>query len=251
MVIPDLDRAGVGTHAISASVHNYAESIITIPGVTIEAFNGIIDSFAAQMGVPNWTGEYGFWDTTDATLDKVRRYAADEDRRGWGGTWWQWRQSCGDPHGVQYSGVQVLPDTGTSTHLNLLGCPDNEDLGANDAFLEILGRGYPRAVPGRLVELTSDPDTDLFAMKATATAGGGTLVVWTPSSDDADHHVHTSGLSEVVARAVPGGRVITATVTRPGDYTLRIGEPPNPASTSPMTSTPPAQPVSGTPGLTG
>lgn len=242
LVIPDPVSAGVGTENISGSVHNYAESI-NVANLTIEQTNGFIDLITKQLGVPNWGGEYGFWDTSDATLAKARRYAADEDKRAWGGAWWQWRQSCGDPHAVFWSGAQVLPGTGVSTHLNLLGCPGNVDQGPNDAFLDILGRGYPRATPGKIKKLTSDPATGLMRVDANVGAPGGQLVVWTPTVDDAGHRVNTTGLTDVVAHEVAGGRIVTATVAAGGDYALWIG----PAQVASTTTTTPRTVMTATP----
>jgi len=234
LVIPNPAAIPGGTENVSASVHNYAESILS--GVTIEGLNDAIDALTATLGVPNWGGEYGFWDTSEATLAKARRYAADEDRRAWGGAWWQWRQSCGDPHAVWWDGDQVVAPGGTSVHLNLLGCPDNTDLGPNDAFLDILGRGYPRATPGRIVELSSDPQTGEMSITATTTSAGGELVVWTPTADDAGHRVQVTGLTDVVEHVVDGGRIITATVGAAGEYTLRTGPADQTSSTTTSSS---------------
>ena len=238
LVIPDPAAAPGGIVNVSASVHNYAESI-GVPGVpvTIEGLNDVIEGITAGLGVPNWGGEYGFWDTEASTLAKARRYAADEDRRMWGGAWWQWRQSCGDPHAVSWSGDEVVAPGGTQVHLNLLGCPGNDDLGPNDAFLDILGRGYPRATPGTFVELRSDPDTGLLKVKATVAEAGGELVVWTPTVDDAEHHVVSNGLVDVVEHPVAGGRIITATVAAAGTYALWVGAPDEPIETTTTTST--------------
>lgn len=220
LVIPDPKGAGVDVANISASVHNYSESI---GGGSIEGLNDGIEGITAGIGVPNWGGEYGFWDTSPETLEKAGRYAADEDDHRWGGAWWQWRQSCGDPHAVQWEDGEVVAPTEDSVHLNILGCPDNEDLGPNDAFLDILGRGYPRATPGRITELTSDVETGHLVVEATADEAGGELVVWTPTKDDADHQVTVEGLSDVVEHEVDGGRLITATVDAAGAYSLRVG----------------------------
>lgn len=255
IVIPDPEAAGVSTENISASVHNYSESI---GGGSIEGLNDAIDAFTEALGIPNWGGEYGFWDTSPETLAKAKRYAADEDRLAWGGAWWQWRQSCGDPHAVYWEGGVVKPGTGVSTHLNLVQCPGDELLGPNDAFLDILGRAYPRATPGRIVELRSDPDTDLLKVKATAAEAGGQLIVWTPAPDDADHPINVFGLTDVTETVVPGGRLITATVAEAGTYALWIGEPDEdltPTTTTAPTAqpgtAPPATPVPGTADYTG
>ncbi len=230
LVIPDPRRAGVDPRNVVSAVHNYAESILY--GFTIEAFNALIESITAGMGVPQWGGEYGFWDTSPSTLEKVARYAADEDRRRWGGAWWQWRQACGDPHSVGWTGSGWAAPTGDVMHLNTLRCPGNQDRRPTEAFLRVLGRAYPRATPGTLDQLVSDPDTGRLEVVATATAAGGELVVWAPTADDAAHRVTTTGLVAVSQRAVPGGRIITATVAAPGPYSLHIGGEPLPSTTT-------------------
>jgi endoglycosylceramidase len=221
LVIPDPKSVDLDTTNIVASVHNYSESIEN--GFTIESLNEAVDGLTAGLGVPNWGGEYGFWDTSETTLVKARRYAADEDRLAWGGAWWQWRQSCGDPHSLEWVGGTVVSPPGVQTHLNLMECPANLDLGPNDAFLDILGRGYPRATPGRITKLRSDPDTGNMALTAAAPELGGELIVWTPTSDDAAHPVTVRNLADVVETEVPGGRLITATVASAGDYQLLVG----------------------------
>jgi endoglycosylceramidase len=266
LVIPDPKGRGISTENLVAAAHNYAESI-SVPGLDlgIEGTNTLIDSVASGLGVPVWGGEYGFWDTSPSTLEKAARYAADEDRHAWGGAWWQWRQSCGDPHAVQWSGNQVVAPTGPSIHLNQLGCPGNTDLGPTHAFLDILGRGYARATPGRITQLVSDPKTGHLKVKATVAKPGGTLEVWSPTSDDAAHPINVFGLTDVVSHPVDGGRIITATVAVPGTYALWIGPADEDLSTTTTTtsttSTPggsgngggatPAVPVAGTADFTG
>lgn len=252
LMIPDMTAIGVGTQNIVAAPHNYAESIDDF--LTIGQMSDLIDSIASGMGVPVWIGEYGFWDTSDTTMAKVRAYAANEDAKIQGGAWWQWRQSCGDPHSVQWQGDTVVSPPGVSTQLNLLDCPANTDAGPNDAFLDVLGRAYPRATPGRVTMLRSDPDTGVFTMNARAAASDvdRQLVVWTPTAADADHRVAVRGLTDIVEHIVPGGRIVTARVAAAGDYALAIGAdlPAEPlASTAPMAL--PAAPVTHRPTFTG
>jgi endoglycosylceramidase len=242
VVIPSAAAFGSDATNISASVHNYMESIDDL--LRLEAMNDLIEAITAGLGVGNWGGEYGFWDTSPETLATARRYAIDEDAHLWGGAWWQWRQSCGDPHAVRWSSGEVVSHSGTETHLNLLGCPGNVDLGPNDAFLDILGRGYPRVAPGRLLELRSDPDSGLMKLKGQAAERGGELVVWTPTSGGPAHAVHVVGLTDVVEHIVDGGRIVTATVTHPGIYTLWIGEPDEEIPTTTTTATTTAIPAS-------
>jgi endoglycosylceramidase len=236
IVIPSPAALGGDVTNVAASVHNYMESIGD--QLTLEQMNDLIETITAGLGVANWGGEYGFWDTQPDTLATARRYAADEDAHLWGGAWWQWRQSCGDPHSVHWSGSQVVSHSGTETHLNLLGCPGNVDLGPNDAFLDILGRGYPRAAPGRLVEVRSDPTTGSLEVTAAAPDAGGQLVVWTPTAAGEDHPIYALGLADVTEHAVPGGRIITATVAAPGTYSLWIGRPDDPSATTTSSTAP-------------
>ena len=216
LVIPDLSRIDPTARNVVSAPHNYAE---TIPpaGMTVsfEAMNALFLAFGEAFGVPTWIGEYGFWDTSPGTLEKLARYAADEDRQLLGGAWWQWRQPCGDPHSIGPAGpYQVV-------HLNQLGCPGDVDLGPTEAFVRVLGRGYPRATPGRLVRLSSDPATGHLVVEALAAEAGGELVVWTPTTA-ATHDVLLDGLVDLDARDVPGGRHLFATVAAPGPYGLRV-----------------------------
>lgn len=256
LVIPDPSSVGVSTDNVAAGVHNYSESIDN--GFTIEGMNELIAGFTESIGVPNWGGEYGWWDTSADSLAKARRYAASEDAFRWGGAWWQWRQSCGDPHHVQWSGGSLVSPAEDSVHMNRLACPSNTDLGPTNEFMDIVGRGYPRATPGRLVELRSDPENGYLKVKAQARRSGGELVVWTPTEDSPTHRINVQGLINVVSHEVAGGRLITATVERAGTYGLWVGtpdedlsapEPPSEGAGEPEAT--PAQPKAGTVSYTG
>lgn len=214
LIVPDPRRAGVDTEGVVAGPHNYAESIIS--GITIEQMNQLFVNLATSVGVPVWTGEYGFWDREPATLEKVRRFAADEDRLVLGGAWWQWRQGCGDPHSFPWGGQA----DGPVVHLNVVGCPGDVDLGPNEDFLSVLGRAYPRAAPGIVTDLASDPATGAFEVHGTAADPGSELVVWTPTRV-ATHVVAATGLVDVTEHPVPGGRLVRARVDV-ADYALTI-----------------------------
>lgn len=225
IVIPDPARIGLAPTDVVAAPHNYAESI-GFDEVTLEDMNELYVSVADGLGVPTWIGEYGWWGTDDESLEELGRMARDLDARQLGGAWWQWRQPCGDPHSVPWGGWDGA-EPGEIVHLHTLGCPGDIDLGPTEALLEVVGRGYPRATPGRIDSFESDWTTGALTLRATAGAAdvGQTLVVWTPTGD-ASHPVSTSGaatLTDVVGQAVAGGRIVTATVTVPGDYELNIG----------------------------
>jgi endoglycosylceramidase len=145
----------------------------------------------------------------------------------------------------------VVSHDGTEVQLNLLDCPGNADLGENDAFLDVLGRGYPRATPGRIDELVSDPDTGQLLVRATAASAGGELVVWTPTADGPAHRVVVEGLVDVQEHAVAGGRIVTARVAAPGAYQLVVGPAGAPPVAPPAPPAPPADPVTAPPAFTG
>ena len=125
--------------------HNYAESIHDL--LTLEQTFTINQQGADELGAPLWTGEYGFWDTDPETLAVATRFAAEEDRRVVGGTWWQWRQTCGDPHSVNGPGE---PATADQVHLITRTC--TADAGDGSRHRRPLHRRVPReswAAPSR------------------------------------------------------------------------------------------------------
>lgn len=199
--------------------HNYAESITRI--LTVEQTFQIDQNAAEAVGAALWIGEYGFWDTRPETLAVATRFAVQEDARALGGAWWQWRQTCGDPHSVGTPGATATQD---QVHLVTRTCPGDTDARQTDEFLRILGRAYPRAAPGRIAALRSDPATGNMTVAGTGAATGAELVVWLPrlaGRPDAQP-VTTDGLDKVRLVAVDGGRILTASTTAP-QYTLVVG----------------------------
>ncbi|MCB1285498.1 MAG: glycoside hydrolase family 5 protein [Microthrixaceae bacterium] len=217
IVVPTEATFAGGTTNAAVSVHNYMESINHI--ISLESLNESTQAMADALGVASWGGEYGFWDVEPDTLAVGRRYAADEDAHRWGGAWWQWRQSCGDPHSVQWENGAVVADAETEVHLNLLGCPGNEPLGPNEEFLSIVGRSFPRAAPGTIVELRSDIDGGALLVRGRTATPGATLVVW--HRDGGAVQIDTEGLGEVTEHRVDGGRYLTAEVTA-ADYRFEL-----------------------------
>ena len=154
---------------------------------------------------------------------KVARAAASQDRLVLGGAWWQWRQTCGDPHSVPWGGWGDAPEgeAGESIHLHGFACPGDVDLGRTEEFFEVVSRGYPRAAPGRVTELTSDPETGDLMVAGEGGDPGASLVVWTPT-DGSAHQLSIEGLGEPVVHVVAGGRIIVATVDGAGPYRLTL-----------------------------
>lgn len=219
-----LDPAVVADPDLVFAPHNYAESIG--PKVlTVEQTFEVDQAGADTLGPPGspaalWIGEYGWWNTDPATLEVARRYAAAEDARALGGAWWQWRQTCGDPHSVGSPGATATED---QVHLITRTCPGDTDAGPTPEFLAILGRSFPRAAPGRIAELRSDIDTGALVVRGAGAAPGAELVVWLADVDGSAAAVPavTDGLTSVELATVPGGRILTATTTS-ADYLLEV-----------------------------
>ena len=219
LVFPNPEAMGVEAHNLVGSTHNYAESIDTT-GLSLEATNDFIWAMAENHGTGVWIGEYGFWGTSPQTLDKAARYGADEDAHVQGGAWWQWRQPCGDPHSL-HRVVGGWEPGDTIVHLNSMDCVEGVDLGPTEEFFSILSRAYPRAAPGRITHLQSDPVTGAMQLNAVASQAGETLEVWMPTRADS-HRASGAGLVEIVERELGWGRLLTATVPDPGPYSLSV-----------------------------
>ncbi len=221
LVVPAPASVQLPITNLVAGPHNYAEAIGNGLDLSIEDMSAVYVGAAANIGVPAWIGEHGFWDTNEETLARLDRYAADEDARVLGGAWWQWRQPCGDPHSVPLGGYAATGQKNQQIHLHGLACPGDVDLGPTEPFLRVLRRAAPRAVPGRIATLKSDWKSGSFSLSAGQAAAGGPLVVWLPGTVAASA-VSATGLQDVVLHPVPGGAWLTATVTTGPSYSLGV-----------------------------
>lgn len=102
-------------------------------------------------------------------------------------------------------------------------CPDNDDVGLVPEFTKLLSRAYPRAAPGRLVSLASDPDAGTLSLAGVVDgAGSAPLDVWSPGTKPPV--VTGSNLANVTITAVAGGFRVRADVT--GGYRLDVAPTP-------------------------
>lgn len=188
--------------------HNYGESIGPIPiEGTFDYFQTLADGYRTAL----WIGEYGFFEDTDVATEKLTRYAAKEDALVTaGGTWWQWRQACGDPHSVNTPGGTADP---VQIHLRTNGCPGDVDGGVNPRW-RCLWRPYPRATPGRVVSLEAECDRRLDYRGSTDEPG--TIEVWFPGDEEPE--VEVEQVTDVQIEPVDGGFVVTGEAT--GEYHL-------------------------------
>jgi endoglycosylceramidase len=179
---------------------------------------------AARDGTTFWSGEWGWFGDPATQASQVAEYASQEDSHLVGGAWWQWKQACGDPHNL--SGGE--PSQWTSPSLNRYQCTPTSvtPLGIPAPFGAILSRAYPRAAPGRIVSLTSDPASGAMDLRGT-TSALGVLEVWAPAPSFGQTFagsaptVTGTNLSRVDVESVPGGYRIRAVVA--GSYELLIG----------------------------
>lgn len=205
--------------------HLYSGSIGVLP--VAEGF-AAADQAARTYGTPIWSGEWGWFGEPAAEEAEVLEYTAAEDARAWGGAWWSWKQACGDPHVVHEPGGR--PDA-VSPSLHRYGCPGDVDLGIPVPFGRALSRPAPRAVPGRILELRSDPRTGAFALRGRDPSPDGSCTVdlWVPGT--ATPVVAAEGVTDLVAQQVPGGFRLTGCAR--GDYRISSDGPRGATVTAP------------------
>jgi hypothetical protein len=88
----------------------------------------------------------------------------------------------------------------------------------------ILARAYPRAAPGRLRSLVSDPATGRVEVSGRAAGGSCALDLWAPSPGIGLRPTFTgSGIDGVAVTASAGGWRVTGCAH--GDWSLRSGAP--------------------------
>jgi endoglycosylceramidase len=179
--------------------HIYAGSIA--PTVTVKQGFTYAAEAAATFDVTFWSGEWGWFGEDEESLAELATYAAEEDRYMVGGTWWQWFQSCGDPHSV--SRADDFQPADELTHFRRTGCPGDEDLGPVESFARVLSRTYPRAAPGRLTEFQNDLETGRAHVAGTSDTDDAVLDLWIPG--EAEPEITGTGIGEVELIPVPGG----------------------------------------------
>jgi len=200
--------------------HLYAESITADRSLGVDLFTipGEFDEAqreAARYQTTFWSGEWGWFGDPNADAPKVAEYAAEEDAHLVGGAWWQWKQACGDPHSL--GSPDGHPPAQTDS-LVRLACPTDAPVGIPDALQRIVGRAYPRAAPGVLQSLNSDPATGTLHLAGFAGAGGS-LDLWAPAAAGAPV-VGGTNITGIRIEAVDGGYRITATAS--GAYHLDL-----------------------------
>ncbi len=198
--------------------HNYAESITAFNTLTIEQGFAQAAADAATYQSTFWIGEYGWFDDPAANKAKLIRYAREEDRLLVGGTWWQWRQACGDPHTIGTLGAQPPPQF---IVFNRITCPGDIAEPVPE-WAAVLSRPFPRTAPGRLLSLESDGDAGTLELTGIAdgAALGANLDLWIPKRGSAAPSIAGSGLGSIRLVEVAGG--YRALIAVSGNYQVTV-----------------------------
>lgn len=199
--------------------HLYNESIaVTGPVISIERGMALARTLARVYRAPLWVGEWGWFGAGPADGPKVARYAAAEDAQRIGGAWWVWKQACGDPHSI---------GSEAPASLNRVACPSGSALGPYPEFTGPLSRAYPRAAPGRLTQVSSDPVARRLTVAGTGarragSSGSGSgcrLEVWAPGAGRPA--VTATNIGRLRADRLPGGWRVTGCASGAYRLTLR------------------------------
>ena len=165
---------------------------------------------ASERGWPLWVGAYGIGSLDPGALDQLTLVAVAQDEALVGGAADRWRRWCGDPATI---GVPGQVPAGDQVEVNVVSCPDDVDRGPAEPILRVVARAFPRASPGRLTEVSSDPTRGTLQVEGRIVddlAALGDAVVWIPG--EARPRVVGSGVSEPVLTHVRGGWYATMAV---------------------------------------
>ncbi|MCO5231398.1 MAG: glycoside hydrolase family 5 protein [Chitinophagales bacterium] len=192
--------------------HNYFEVISNI--LTIEQGFSLYKGLADSYQTPCFIGEWGVYSEPSVAVEKVKRFAQQEDKYLMGSTYWQWAQAPGDPHGVEWNGNYE----DKSLHLMELNALGQYTGVRNDIFLKVLSRTRPIAIHGKQAKFSSDTNTGRFQLTAEAETEGETEV-WIPDWIGKPV-IGGSNFEMILLNKVEGGYVATFKVY--GKYEIRI-----------------------------
>jgi endoglycosylceramidase len=175
--------------------HLYA----SVTNLALEDQFDFMKAGADCLGSTFWIGEWyagdpqSFW-----------RYAQMEDRYLVGGAFWHWRPACGDPQLlVQFEDREYQGELGSILRV---GCPGDIELCLVRENARVLSRAYPRAAPGRLTSLISDPESRTLSLTGN-TSSTGILDLWIPDWGGGRPRIQGRNIQYVEVVEVPGTQV--------------------------------------------
>ena len=189
--------------------HTYAESFDDIAGELDFVLNAYGTAARAAYRAPVFLGEYGAYrggPFNQTWTSRVHRLVADNLYAG--DTWWQWEQSCGDPHNTSY------PLSEDEVLRRLPGCADSRSIQACPT------RPYPRAVPGRLTSIDASVCGSGTLTVTGTTSAQSTADLWFPTSSDTAPTVTGDGIGTVTTQQQAGGWRVFVSVD--GAYRISV-----------------------------
>ncbi|RMF15770.1 MAG: glycosidase [Candidatus Dadabacteria bacterium] len=192
--------------------HNYFGSILT--EYTVDDGATLYETLAKAYDTTLWIGEFGSFRGTPEQNDAwYRRFAEREDDFiGAGSAWWQWEQTSGDPHSIEYPPSEDW----------LAAHQDDDFRNPRGTFHPCMARPYPRAAPGRLQAVRTDNCGGPLEIEG-VTSTTGTARFWYPREDQDEQApcMSGTGFRQVAPREVTGGWLIDAVLK--GAYSVAIG----------------------------
>ena len=195
--------------------HLYNESIDVIPGTIEDGFTNARRAAKYYGGRPIFSGEWGWFGNPATDQPKIVRYAVAEDDAMISGTWWQWKQACGDPHAARRGGPKPSC-AGKSLYSDGL-------VTRSDANKAVLARAYVRAAPGRLASMSVIGRNGGLIARGVSDRRDGRATIWF-SSRSCHGYPHVDGVNARVlyVGSQEFGYRVEVTVPRQGDYTIRL-----------------------------
>ncbi len=195
--------------------HLYNESISPLPGRISDGFVNAERAARKYGRVPYFVGEWGWFANPVDDQPFMEEYARQEDVHLASGTWWQWKQACGDPHAVGVRGHRPSC-AGKSIYSDglVLRSADN---------LKVLERAYVRAAPGLLTSMRASPKK--LVATGIASRRGDAADVWIPNTCESaalrvwQHGQVVAGSWATTARGAARARIA---VPETGAYTLVV-----------------------------
>jgi endoglycosylceramidase len=219
---PNILWSGLGTTSVPSPSFTTDSNVVFAPHlyggslapISVSAGYAAAEGAASSYGTTMWSGEWGAFTDPGQLETTIASFARLQDQTLTGGAWWQWSQSCGDPHTINSEGnhpTSVLV-------FNLYACPGNRYEGAVPQWAEILSRSYPIASPGRLISLRSEPSSGEMQLTGD---GRGTLELWVPDRPNAGRPMAKgSGFVSKTTQKVEGGWHLWLTTS--GNYEVTV-----------------------------
>jgi endoglycosylceramidase len=189
--------------------------------ITEEAFQIARDEANRFGGAPVFSGEWGSDPRRAADPDDgyflTHQRLQDEFRIS--ATLWTWRESCGDPHKAGDYRAGNVPYVWGEFEVD---CTTNEVTGMREPLVDQLTRAYVRAAPGRISELTYDPQTGAFHASGSEAPLGAQLVVFYPNAQHPLNAITAEGLRTPTTHPAPGDNVYVVAEVTGAEWSVAI-----------------------------